>query len=148
VLLVSPAQAASTLKATDFYNPLKVLRIDLDLPQGTVDALNDRSRYKIYAPGSVTMSVDGRTSGSLEMEVRLKGSTSISRLRDTPSFKIKFPKGPSQTGFLGLRRLTLNALTQDGSKIHEYGAYALFNAMGIPASKRGFMSTVLIKGCM
>jgi hypothetical protein len=145
VLLVSPAQAASTLKSTDFYNPLKVLRIDLDLPSATVIALNDRRTYKTYAPGSVTMSVDGRTSGALEMDIRLKGSTSISKLDATPSFKIKFPKGPSGTGYLGLRRLTLNALTQDSSKLHEYGAYALFNAMGVPASKTGW-ARVYING--
>jgi spore coat protein CotH len=84
------------------------------------------------------MSVDGRSSGDLDMEIRLKGSTSISPLDGTPSFKIKFPKGPSGTGYLGLRRLTLNALTQDTSKIHEYGAYSLFNAMGVPASKTGW----------
>jgi hypothetical protein len=137
-LLVSPAQAASTLKTTDFYNPLKILRIDLELPQLTVDALNDRSRYKIYQPGAVTMSVDGRSSGRLDMEIRLKGSTSIQKLSETPSFKILFPKGPAGTGYLGLRRLTLNAMTQDGSKLHEYGAYALFNAMGVPASKTGW----------
>ena len=58
-LLVSPAQAASPLKATDFYNPLKVLRIDLDLPQTTVDALNNRNTYKIYVPGLATLSVGG-----------------------------------------------------------------------------------------
>jgi spore coat protein CotH len=86
----------------------------------------------------VAMSVDGRSSGTLDMEIRLKGSTSISKLSDTPSFKILFPKGPSETGYLGHRRLTLNAMTQDGSKVHEYGAYALFNAMGIPASKTGW----------
>lgn len=138
VLLVSPAQAVSPLKATDFFNPQKVLRIDLDLPSATVIALNDRRTYKTYAPGSVTMSVDGRTSGALDMQIRLKGSTSISKLDATPSFKIKFPKGPSGTGYLGQRRLTLNALTQDGSKLHEYGAYALFNSMGVPASKTGW----------
>ena len=138
VLLVSPAQAVSTLKSTDFFNPAKILRIDLDLPAETVAALNSRSTYRIYAPGVVTMSVDGRTSGNLDMDIRLKGSTSISKLDATPSFKIRFPKGPSGTGFLGQRRLTLNALTQDGSKIHEYGAYALFNAMGVPASKTGW----------
>jgi spore coat protein CotH len=37
-----------------------------------------------------------------------------------------------------MKRLTLNAMTQDTSKIHEYGAYALFNAMGVPASKTGW----------
>lgn len=137
-LLVSPAQAASPLKATDFYNPLKVLRIDLDLPQTTVDALNNRNTYKIYVPGLATLSVDGRTSGAQDMDIRLKGSTSISRLSETPSFKIRFLKGPAGNGYLGMRRLTLNALTQDGSKIHEYGAYALFNAMGVPSSKTGW----------
>lgn len=138
VLLASPAQASTALKGTDFYNPAKVMRIDLSLPAQTVTALNDRNKYKTYVPGSITMSVDGRTSGSLEMDIRLKGSTSISPLSGTPSFKIKFPKGASGTGYLGLRRLTLNAQTQDGSKIHEYGAYALFNAMGVPASKTGW----------
>jgi spore coat protein CotH len=138
VLLVSPAQAAGNLKATDFYNPLKILRVDLDLPQATVDALSSSRTAKTYVPGTITMSVDGRSSGSLDMDVRLKGSTSFSTLMRTPSFKIKFPPGPSGTGYLGLRRLTLNALTQDGSKIHEYGAYALFNAMGVPASKTGW----------
>jgi hypothetical protein len=138
VLLAPPAQAASTLKATDFHNPLKVLRVDLDLPQTTVDALNNRNTYKIYVPGLVTLSVDGRTSGAQDMDIRLKGSTSISKLSDTPSFKIRFLKGAAGNGYLGMRRLTLNALTQDGSKIHEYGAYALFNAMGVPASKTGW----------
>ena len=138
VLLVSPAHATSTLKSTDFYNPLKILRIDLNLPADTVRALNDRKVYRNYVPGSINMSVDGRTSGDLDMEIRLKGSTSISPLNGTPSFKVRFPKGPSGTGYLGLQRLTLNALTQDTSKIHEYGAYSLFNAMGVPASKTGW----------
>ncbi|MCX6496134.1 MAG: CotH kinase family protein [Rhodoluna sp.] len=138
VLLVSPAQAASALKATDFFNPAKILRIDLDLPAPTVEALNDPQTFRTYVPGVITMSVDGRTSGDLDMDIRLKGTTSISELDATPSFKIKFPKGASGTGYLGQRRLTLNALTQDTSKIHEYGAYALFNAMGVPASKTGW----------
>lgn len=137
-LLVSPAQAASTLKSTDFYNPLKILRIDLKLPQSTVDALNNRSTYKIYQPGAVTLSVDGRSSGLQTVEIRLKGSTSIQKLSESPSFKILFPKGPAGNGYLGQRRLTLNAMTQDGSKLHEYGAYALFNAMRVPASKTGW----------
>jgi spore coat protein CotH len=138
IVLVSPAQAVSTLKATDIYNPVKILRIDLELPQPTVDALNNRRTYKIYAPGAITMSVEGRSSGSLEMEIRLKGTTSLSKLSETPSFKILFPKGPAGNGYLGLRRLTLNAMTQDGSKIHEYGAYVLFNAMGVSSSKTGW----------
>jgi spore coat protein CotH len=41
--------------------------------------------------------------------------------------------------------MTLNAMQQDGSKLHEFGAYALFNAMGLPASKTGW-ARVYING--
>lgn len=145
MFLSAPAQAATALKATDLYNPLKILRIDLDLPDATVTALNQENTARKYVPGKVTMSVDGRTSGSKDIDIRLKGTTSISILDETPSFKIKFPAGPSGTGYLGYRRLTLNAMTQDTSKIHEFGAYALFNAMGVPASKTGW-ANVYVNG--
>jgi spore coat protein CotH len=41
--------------------------------------------------------------------------------------------------------MTLNAMTQDTSKLHEFGAYALFNAMNIPASKTGW-AKVMVNG--
>jgi hypothetical protein len=145
LLLLSPAQAATGLKSTDIYNPLKILRIDLDLPAETVASLNEGSTVRKYVPGTITMSVDGRSSGAQKMDIRLKGTTSISTLNETPSFKVKFPAGPSGTGYLGFRRLTLNALIQDTSKIHEFGAYALFNAMGVPASKTGW-ANVYVNG--
>ena len=137
-LLSSPAQAASALKLSDIYNPLKILRVDLTLPADSVTSLNDETTWRVYVPGTITMSVDGRTSGAMEINTRLKGSTSMYKLDETPSFKIKFKKGPTGLGYLGLRRLTLNGLVQDNSKIHEFGAYNLFNAMGIPASKTGW----------
>jgi hypothetical protein len=137
-LVSSPAQAASALKLSDIYNPLKILRVDLTLPADSVTSLNDETTWRVYVPGTITMSVDGRTSGAMEINTRLKGSTSMYKLDETPSFKIKFKKGPTGLGYLGLRRLTLNGLVQDNSKIHEFGAYNLFNAMGIPASKTGW----------
>ena len=137
-LLSSPAQAASALKLSDIYNPLRVLRVELTLPADSVTSLNDATTWRVYVPGTITMSVDGRTSGAMEINTRLKGSTSMYKLDETPSFKIKFKKGPTGLGYLGLRRLTLNGLVQDNSKIHEFGAYNLFNAMGIPASKTGW----------
>ena len=137
-VISSPAQAANPLKLSDIYNPLKVLRVDLTLPADSVTSLNDATTWRVYVPGTITMSVDGRTSGAMEINTRLKGSTSMYKLDETPSFKIKFKKGPTGLGYLGLRRLTLNGLVQDNSKIHEFGAYNLFNAMGIPASKTGW----------
>ena len=134
----SPASALSPLTLADIYNPSKVIRVDFTLPQSSIDSLNTDSTLKKYVPGQVSFSVDKKTSGTLDIKLRLKGSTSLQKLDASPSFKIKFPAGPAQLGYLGLRRMTLNAMTQDGSKLHEFAAYALFNAMGLPASKTGW----------
>ena len=142
-LLSGPAQAVSPLVISDIYNPLKVLKVELSLPASSVTSLNNPTTFKIYVPATLNMSVSGRSSGNLDVTVRLKGSTSIYSLDETPSFKIKFKKGANGLGYLGLRRLTLNAMVQDSSKIHEYGAYTLFNAMGLPASKTGWAHTFI-----
>jgi len=132
------ADAAVPLTFTDIYNPSKVLRIDFNLPVASVTSLNTQETLETYVPGTVTLSLGTKTSGPQEIHVRLKGSTSLQKLDWTPSFKIKFKKGPTGLGYLGLRRMTLNAMTQDDSKLHEFGAYTLFNAMGVPASKTGW----------
>jgi len=132
------ASAASPITLSDIYNPAKITRIDFNLPAASVASLNNNDTLKTYVPGSVTLTSGTKTSGVQEVEVRLKGSTSLQKLDWTPSFKIKFKKGASGLGYLGLRRMTLNAMTQDGSKLHEYGAYALFTAMSVPASKTGW----------
>lgn len=137
-LLVSSAHATTALTVADIYNPAKVLRIDLNLPKASVDSLNNQATLKVYVPGSITMSLGAKTSGAMDIHVKLKGSFSLQRLDWTPSFKIKFPKGASGLGYLGLRKLTLNAMTQDTSKLHEYAAYQLFNAAGIPAPRTGW----------
>jgi len=132
------ANATLPLTLSDIYNPAKVTSIDITLPADSVASLNNNDTLKTYVPGTITMTSGTRTSGAQEVEVRLKGSTSLQKLDWTPSFKIKFKKGPTGLGYQGLRRMTLNAMTQDGSKLHEYGAYALFNAMGVQASKTGW----------
>lgn len=139
--LVGPVQAATPLRLTDIYNPLKILKAELTLPQTSVDSLDstDVNQLKVYVPGSLVLSVDGRTSGTLDIKVRLKGSTSMFRLSETPSFKIKFKKDAVGNGYLGLNRLTLNGMVQDNSKIHEFGAYTLFNAVGVAAPKTGYV---------
>jgi len=137
-LFAGSAEAASPLTLTDIYNPAKITRIDFNLPASSVTSLNTQETLETYVPGSVTLTSGTKTSGTQEIQVRLKGSTSLQKLDWTPSFKIKFKKGPTGLGYLGLRRMTLNAMTQDDSKLHEFGAYALFNAMGVQASKTGW----------
>jgi len=137
-LTAAGANAATPLAVTDIYNPSKVLRIDFTLPKDSVDSLNTQETLKVYVPGTVTMTLGNKTSGPQEMKVRLKGSTSLQKLDQTPSFKIRFKKGENDQGYLGLRRMTLNAMTQDTTKLHEYAAYALFNAVGVAAPRTGW----------
>ncbi|MFM8927864.1 MAG: hypothetical protein ACKOFA_06720, partial [Rhodoluna sp.] len=100
-----PAQAATPLKITDIYNPLKILRADLTIPSASETSLRDPQKAKTYVPATLSMGVDGRVSGNLTIEIRLKGTTSFidgGYYDENPSFKIKFPKKTSPTGYLGL----------------------------------------------
>jgi len=139
--LLGPAEAAAPLSVADIYNPGKIVRADLTLPQPSIDSLDslDKNQLTVYVPGTLSLSLDGKTSGNLDIHVRLKGSTSLYRLSETPSFKIKFKKSSLPNGYLGLKRMTFNGMQQDSSKVHEYGAYALFNAVGVPASRTGWV---------
>lgn len=139
--LIGPAQGATPIKLTDIYNPLKILKAELTLPQTSVDSLDstDVNQLKVYVPGTIVFTVDGKTSGTLDIKIRLKGSTSMYRLSETPSFKIKFQKDAVGNGYLGLNRMTFNGMVQDNSKVHEFGAYTLFNAVGVAAPKTGYV---------
>jgi len=145
LMAITPANAATTLTLNDIYSPTKVIKIELILPLATVQALNNPATFKVYVPGQVKISSGTITSGLLDINIKLKGTTSMSALSGTPSFKIRFKKDEAGLGYLGLRRMTLNAMTQDTSKVHEFGSYALFNAMGVPASKTGW-AKVLVNG--
>jgi CotH kinase protein len=140
---IAPALALAKPTLADIYNPLKVVKAELTLPQTSVDSLNNQATLTTYVPGSVAFSVDGKSSGSIDIKIRLKGSTSLYPLDETPSFKIKFQKDAAGQGYLGLNRMTLNGMVQDTSKLHEYGSYLMFNSMGVPAPKTGWVWLVI-----
>jgi len=82
----------------------------------------------------------------------LKGTSTLrqnpSLLKNRPSMRVKFKRsGPLNIGFLGtLSSLTLNSMTQDVSKIHEYASYKLFNAMNVPAPRVTYAQVTLVVG--
>ncbi len=74
--------------------------------------------------------------GELELNdvgVRIKGRASLQELAAKPSFKIKVNEFVPGTRFLGLKRLTLNNMVQDPSKLRECLGYKVFRALGVPA---------------
>jgi spore coat protein CotH len=135
----SPANAVVHPNQSDLFNPGIVNVINLTVPTATHDALNNVATAKKYAAASFSFTTYGQTTGPISVGIRLKGSTSLELIDAHPSFKIAFNwKLLRGNRFLGLKNLTLNAMTQDGSKLHEFGAYKLFNMMGVPAPRTGW----------
>jgi hypothetical protein len=67
--------------------------------------------------------------------VRLKGQNSFQPITSKCSFKIKFNEYVEGGRFYGMKRVTLNAMNDDYSMIHERFAYWLYRAVGVPASR-------------
>lgn len=137
-----PAAAAAD-EAEVLYDPGTVSVIEVDLPQTSEEALEADPEGK-YQPATMTFKrTDGTPSGVIEIlgprkvEMRLKGSASFRDLSEKAAFKIKIPK--ADPPFLGLRKMTLNNMVEDPSMTHETLAFALHRALGVPASRTGFV---------
>ena len=137
LMSVPQSNAAGLFTLTDFYNNTSIVTVQLELSDASVASLD--LEPKKYTPATVRFMVGDKDSGIINIGTHLKGTTSLEKLSGKPSFKIKFDyKSLSKQRFLGLKNMTLNAMQQDGSKLHEFGSYRLFNAMGVPASKTGW----------
>lgn len=142
-LTLLPATGAAD-EAEALYDPGTVWVVEADLPQASEEALIADPEGE-YQPAKLTFKrTDGTPGGVVEtigpkdVEMRLKGSASFRPLSGKAAFKIKFPKegtGP----LLGLRKMTLNNMVEDPSMTHETLAFALHRALGVPASRTGFV---------
>jgi len=138
--LFSPTQAtAVSLTQSDIFNPARVNKIELSIPEASASSLDNISTARNYVAATFKFTSNGLSIGPIDVGIRLKGGSSIERLSGRPSFKVAFNwKLLKGNRFLGLKNLTLNAMHQDGSKLHEYGSYRLFNLMGVPAPRTGW----------
>jgi hypothetical protein len=119
------------------FDPEKVVRIDLSLPQSSIDALNaDRT---VYRDATFTLTTTAATYGPMAVGARLKGgSGSVRPLSGKAAFKLKFNHSVAAQRFVGLEKLTLNNMVQDASMLHEVLAYDVFRAAGIAAPRTGY----------
>ncbi|HEY6731369.1 MAG TPA: CotH kinase family protein [Solirubrobacterales bacterium] len=141
-LALLPAVAAAD-EAEALYDPGTVWVIEVDLPQASKEALEADPEGK-YQPATMTFKrTNGapgevvETLGPKNVEMRLKGSASFKPLSGKAAFKIKIPK--DDPSFLGLRKMTLNNMVEDPSMTHETLSYELHRALGVPASRTGFV---------
>jgi hypothetical protein len=124
-------------QAAWLFDPETVVEIDLDLPQGSIDALNEVPDE--YVEGTFSLGTTGGTYGPLTVGVRLKGGVGSFRpLTGKSAFKVKFAEFVPGQRFLGLKNLTLNNMVQDASNVRELLSYEAFRAMGIAAPRTGY----------
>ena len=143
---LQPTVAQAAVGQADLFSTSAVTQIELTIPQASETSLNNRNTAKNYVAAQFKVTLAGQTIGPIDVGIRLKGSTSLELLNQRPSFKVAFNwKLLKGNRLLGLKNLTLNAMTQDNSKLHEFGAYKMFNAMGVPAPRTGW-NTLKING--
>lgn len=135
------AQAAEE----DFlYDPGTVNVVEIKLGPDQIKELEDEPREYVEDGEVVLKKTDGTPAGIgapsqtfKGVEVKLKGQPggSFEDLDGKAAFKLKFDKDEL---FFGVRKLTLNNMTQDPSMVHESLAYTAFGAAGAPASRAGY----------
>lgn len=130
------AGAAAVDPSAELYDPKNLPRFDIELPQSSVDALNqvsgqDDPKQNTYVPATLRYGSETVTN----VGIRIKGEGSFQRLDRKPAWKIKLDEFVSKQELRGLRRLTLNNLFEDPSFIAERLAYDVYRAAGSPAPR-------------
>lgn len=123
--------------AAEFYGDTALWHIDLRIDENDLNRL--RKEPRVYVSGDIRI-------GDVRIEdvgIRLKGAYSFQGLNGKPSFKIKFNHFQKDQHFLGLKKLTLNNMGQDRSEVHEWLAYRVFRAAGVPASRTSYARITL-----
>lgn len=120
----------------EIFDPERLPRFDLELPQASIDALNlltgamdprqDNYVRATFRYGDVTLK---------DVGVRIKGEASFRKLDRKAPFKIKFDEFVNGQAFRGLKRLTLNNMVEDPSFLAERLAYHFFRAAKLPAPR-------------
>ena len=125
-----------TDQAAVFYNPVVVSNVDLNLPQASVDTLNNDPYTTVYQKADVKITTaDGAVTTLTNIGVRLKGQATRTNLYGKAPLKLKFDAFVPGQKFLGLTRMTLNSMVQDPSFIREDTSYRIYRAMGVVAPR-------------
>lgn len=151
VVVVAPAAAAEPVgdPPATMYEPGTVDVIRLTLPPASEQKLKEEPEGE-YVEGTFSIATTagtpqtvGQFSTPAMVGIRLKGGIGSSRsLTEKAAFKIKFnfENAAHEKGkkYLGLKKMTLNNMVQDGSSIHERLAYEAFRSAGVPSPRTGY----------
>lgn len=129
----NPSSGGASLDPRDLVYQLDdIPSYDFTLSSAAIDSL--RASRLTYVEGQLTV-----PEGDFgDVDIKLKSYVGSSRTIDQ---KCAFKLDVNDYGgrkYHGLGKLTLNNMVQDYTYVHEYAAYALFRAMGVPAPRVGY----------
>lgn len=150
LFIATPSDARN--RATDIFSSTSVSQITIALSSQNAAKIAKAPKVGVPATFSITNDEGSLDYSNLPIKFHLKGSSTLeqnpSLTSSRPSLRVKFHQdGVIKLPFLGsLKSLTLNSMSQDSSRIHEYTAYRLYNAMNIPAPRVGYATINVVIG--
>ena len=123
--------------AAALYQTSKIVRIDLRT-NATLGAIGIENYVDATFMLTMGTEVFGGTSGfgAWDIRLRLKGNRSYRAFPAKAALRLEFPSELQRV--FGIRRMTLNNMIQDRSKINEAVGYTLFRGMGIAAPRTSY----------
>ncbi len=147
LLIGAPATAQN--QSGDLFSATSVSQITISLTNKSANQLVSKPKTGVAATFDLSNAAGGMKFTNLPIDMHLKGTSTLLQnpniFTNRPSIRVKFKlDGKLKLPFLGtLKSLTLNSMTQDASKIHEFSSYKLYNAMNVPAPRVGYAHIVL-----
>lgn len=142
--VTSPASAGSSSlkegsdKAAVLFDPIRPIEVSVMRELGGPPLSRSYLNSPTYRKATIKISLYGTKKYVVFRDVGVRQKGSFTRRFEKPSLKIKLDAFVKDQKFLGITRLTLNAMGQDLSQVHEVTAYKLFREAGIPAPRAGY----------
>ncbi len=146
----APSEAKN--QTQDIFSSDSISEITITISNSAANKLAKAPKVAVPGKFEITNSSGTLNYKNLPVDFKLKGTSTLkqnpSLTSSRPSLRVKFhDDGIIKLPFLGsLKSLTLNSMTQDESKIHEYTSYKLYNAMNVPAPRVGYAKVKVIIG--
>jgi spore coat protein CotH len=133
---VSAPDAPPNPASDEIFDPLRLPRFDIDLPQASIEALNKVTGSSdplqdVYVHAGFRYGAESLP----DVGLRIKGEASFRKLDKKAPFKLKFDEFVNNLSFRGLKRLTLNNMVEDPSFLAERMAYYFYRAAKLPAPR-------------
>jgi len=122
--------------SVELFRDTAVHPLRLHLSDESMESLRDKPRK--YVEGQ--LKYGDRT---FPVSIKLKGHRSFRGIDEKPAIKLRFDKVSPEKRFLGLKRLTLNNMVDDPTRMRESIGYSVYRAAGLAAPRTAYADVTL-----